>query len=618
MSHLCLYHLQTAPYVRSENGNIILTLRIDNTLDAQAAYVRVEPDNEEQLLEMSRVKQTERYDFYHTELVRNHAEPATLYCFKVIVGDQQLWLDAAGVSNRAPLRDRQFRYLFEGLPPHWLNGQVFYQIFPDRFCNGNPEISVTSGEYSVPGCGDVIAKRWGEPVDDNYHAKDFFGGDLIGVRQRLDYLQQLGVTAIYLNPIFTSPSSHKYNTVDYYHVDPHFGGDLALAQLCDAVHQREMKIVLDGVFNHTAASHPWFDRYQPDNPHGAYHHPDSVFRNYYHFLSDAPQAYYTSWKGVDGLPVLDLSHPELLDYFFCSDDAVVKYWLKPPYQIDGWRFDVIHMMGEGAGAKNNLAVAGLARAAIKQQQPDALFLGEHFFESSRWLQGGVEDAAMNYYGFATPLRAFFAGVDVHYQPNHIDAQTFDAWLTDARTRIPFANQLVQWNLLDSHDTARFYTLVNDDFALMQQAVLMLMTYPGVPSIYYGDEIGMKGEDDPHCRACFDWDESHWEYALWQWYQQLIHLRLTSTALQYGEFETLYAKGDVFVYVRLDASESVLVALNRGDAPQRVLIAPESLGVTEGHWQCYANSGEADLTSSTLLIGAKSAAVWQGPELAQIE
>ena len=615
MSQFALFHIQTCPYLRVQNGNVEVMLRVSRELEVGDVFLRGEPDNEEVLTPMSLHSQKDSWCYYTAELIRNHAEPATLYSFKVLIEGRQLWLDAAGISRRAPLRERQFRYLFESVPPTWLNAQVFYQIFPERFCNGDPSISVSQGEYQVPGAGDVVQKNWGEPVDDNNKAVDFFGGDLIGVTQQLDYLQALGVTAIYLNPVFTSPSVHKYNTVDYYQVDPHFGGNPALAELCEQIHAREMRIVLDAVLNHTSDQHPWFDRYQPENEQGAYHHPDSPTRGYYSFMSDEAGADYVCWQGVDCLPVLDLSHPELLEYFFDADDAVVKHWMNPPYEIDGWRFDVIHMMGEGAGARNNAKVIEIARSAIKQHSPEALFLGEHFYEATRWLQGGLEDGAMNYYGFAVPLRAFFAGLDVHYQPNRIDAAEFDEWLTDARARVPYANQLVQWNLLDSHDTARFYTSVQEDMAVMKQAVAMLMIYPGIPSVYYGDEIGLTGDNDPHCRACFDWDKSNWEMPLWSWYQRLIALRKSSPALCEGAYQTLYAMGDLFIFARLHEQGSILVALNRGVEPLKVHINLADVGLAAKGWQEIVMHGTVSLESAgQLRLGSKSCAVWQGPGL----
>ena len=222
------------------------------------------------------------------------------------------------------------------------------------------------------------------------------------------------------------------------------------------------------------------------------------------------------------------------------------------------------MMGEGTGARNNARVLGALRGAAREENPGAYILGEHFFEATRWLQGDLEDGAMNYYGFAHPVRAFLAGQDVNYHPVAVDAAELDAWLTDARSRIPYANQLCQLNLLGSHDTARFLTLLGEDPGLMRLALVLLFTYPGVPCIYYGDEIGMTGANDPYNRACFDWDPSRWNQDLRGWVQGLAALRAAHPALRRGGYRTLIAAGDVFGFARFDARETLIVAVNRSD------------------------------------------------------
>ena len=426
-----------------------------------------------------------------------------------------------------------------------------------------------SGEYLYEG-KPVVAKSWGELPERSQGPREFYGGDLAGVCQKLPYLQDLGVTALYLNPVFTSPSSHKYDTTDYDHVDPHFGGDEALAALCNELRARDMRIILDAVVNHTSERHPWFDRHSENNSEnkgeqeaGAYSGEASPTRGFYTFRDAGDPESYVGWYDVKTLPVLDFAHPGVRARVFEADDAILRRWLRPPYSIDGWRFDVIHMLGEGAGARNNAEYVRHFRRTLREENPQAYVLGEHFFEATAWLQGDQEDGAMNYYGFGLPVRAFLAGLDHREQPVHIDAGDLAHLLTRALARLPFPIQLSQFNLLGSHDTARFLTAVGGDRALMKLGVTLLFTYIGVPCVYYGDEVGLEGAHDPDCRRTFPWDEEAWDRELLAHYRTLIRLRLEHKSLQEGAIQTLYASGDVYAFGRIWDEEVVITAVNRG-------------------------------------------------------
>ena len=571
MTAPAMIHHQVAPFFTSRDGcsRVQLWLAADALPDGlpTEVFLRLEPDNEERLIPMEVIAQRGDLRVYAADLIPNPAGPLTVYAFKALWADRQCWLDAGGQSPRMPLRERFFRVNLDDAPPDWVPDQVFYQIFPERFRNGDPTVSPRSGAYVVRDEGPIRAKDWGEPIDPERPNTEFYGGDLIGVRQALDYLQDLGVTAIYLNPIFTSPSVHKYDIEDFEHVDPHLGGDCALADLRAAATGRGLRLVLDAVFNHTSDTHPWFNRWGTQAAPGAYQGVAAPYRGAYVFHDPLDPESYQCWQGSKVLPVLDFGHPGVRDYFLDGIDSIVRRWLRPPYSVDGWRIDVAHMMGEGTGARHNARVLRALRRAAREESPRAYIVGEHFGEATRWLQGDQEDGAMNYYGFSHPVRAFLAGQDVNYHPIALDAAGFDAWLTDARSRIPYANQLCQLNLLGSHDTARFLTLVGEDPFLMRLALLLLFTYPGVPCIYYGDEIGMTGRNDPYNRACFDWDPDHWDQPLRAWVQTLAQVRRECPALRRGAYQTLLAAGDLFAFARCLGSEVVMLILNRGCAPR---------------------------------------------------
>lgn len=555
-------HAQVAPWFKATPGQLHLTLFVDRDIELSDVFIRYEPDNEEQLIPMQACGQQGELAIWQGVLPVAADAESILYLFKAVTADQLWWVHGAGVSSIMPPRARHFHYNTRHRPPLWVQDQVFYQIFPDRFCDGDPSLNVRDNEY--PYSHPIVAKNWGEPVSTHHEAtasSEFYGGDLAGIQSKLHYLQSLGITALYLNPIFASPSNHKYDTIDFYQVDPHLGTNAQLADLTSNLHQRGMRIILDAVVDHTSDLHPWFVRDSQAAPGE---------ERFYTFNA---QGQYVGWKGHQHLPKLDFANEQVQDIVYRSDDAILRHWLRAPYAIDGWRFDVIHMLGEhGTAAGNDYHVRQM-RQCMKQENPESYVLGEHFFEASQWLQGDQEDGAMNYFGFAHPVRAFLAGQDIAYHPVRISAEEFDQWLTQARAMLPFANQLAQFNLLDSHDTVRFFSLLQGDLALMRAAVTLLFTYIGTPCIYYGDEVGMEGGMDPDCRRCFPWDSTEWNHLLHDHYRRMIRLRKTHPALRRGDIHTLYAGEHSFVFARTLESDVIITALNRHPSKARTISLP---------------------------------------------
>ena len=578
--HPYLFHAQTCDYVRLDQRVLTLKLHTDRE-DWTKVQVRHEPDNEEYLVDMLLVGKQGRLFVWEAKIPLNSDQSITHYTFKLLSNTGQFWLDSQGVHLRMPSRAHHFKYNADHQPPSWVAEQVFYQIFPERFCNGNSEISVQPGEYRLKeGTLDVVVKEWGTEVEghNGTGAAEFFGGDLAGIHSKLNYLQDLGITALYLNPIFESPSNHKYDTTDYYKVDSHFGTNQEFAALSADLHSRGMRVVLDAVFNHTSVEHPWFDKLGKSGA-GAFGQPNSEYRDYYFFNGDDAKSY-VGWKGINSLPVLNFSNDSVRDYIYQSEDSVIKHWLKAPYGIDGWRFDVIHMLGEGEGAYNNAHYVREFRNAAKSQNPDAYILGEHFFEATSWLQGDQEDGSMNYYGFAHPVRALLAKQDIAYDPIDISMRDFSDWLAEARAKVPWQNQLSQLNQLDSHDTARFISLLDGDAQKQAIALTLLMTYVGTPCLYYGTEVGLEGGQDPDNRRCFPWGEeqtSNW----FAFTQRLIQLRHDRQSLQTGAYQELYCDDNVLVYARSLDQEHTLVAINLGTSASEVTLPVWKLGLESG-------------------------------------
>jgi len=582
---MLLLHPPIEPWLQRAPEGCRIALLADRD-DFTKVYLRAQPDNEELQIEMRAVGRSGSLARYEAVLPWDRSNVATTYAFKVVHDGTQTWLAADGMHAHPPREAELFRVHTDRVPPDWVREQVFYEIFPDRFFRGN-EPRDRRGE-TVYGAAPfpVVQLDWNAISDPRQASHTFYGGDLDGITQKLDYLQgELGVTALYLTPVFTSGSNHKYDTQDFDHVDPHFGGNAALARLCHAMHARGLKIVLDAVVNHTGTNHPWFNQWNQHPILGAFQSPDSPWRGWYAFEDDGTPRY---WKGHKSLPVLDFSHPGVRSIVYQSHNAILRRWLRPPYAIDGWRFDVIHMLGEGGRPRNNAHYVREFRRAVKEENPNAYLLGEHFSEATRWLQGDQEDGAMNYYGFTRPVQAWLAGVDVVLDPTRLDTAQFEAWLARARSAIPFDIQLTQFNLLDSHDTPRFLTLAGNDLARTKLAATLLLAYPGVPCIYYGDEIGTEGGADPDCRRCFDWDRSRWKIDLFEHYRALITLRKQRREWRDGAYQTLALGEDWLAFARYTESEATIVILNRGAAVE-VAIPVWRLPLPLARWRQVAGS-----------------------------
>ena len=433
--------------------------------------------------------------------------------------------------------------------PDWVRDAVFYQIFPDRFASSTQ-----------------IAKPSNlEPWDSPPTVFGFKGGDLLGVVEGLDYLQDLGVTAIYFNPIFQSAANHRYHTHDYYRVDPILGGNDALRTLLDASHRRGMRVMLDGVFNHASRGFFQFHHVLENGPASPYldwfivnNHP---LRPYH---SARGQHGYEAWWGLPALPKLNTSTPAVRKYLL----DVACHWME--FGIDGWRLDVPAEIDDDDFWRE-------FRRRVKRINPEAYIVGEIWHDAGRWLQGDQFDAVMNYL-LARACLGFFVGEKLNHEEvaksgyRHIellDAQGFAAEVERLLSLYPRPVTEVQFNLLGSHDTPRFKTLARGDNSAYRLATLLQMTYPGAPSIYYGDEIGMEGGHDPGCRGGFPWDQREWDLDLHEYVRRCIALRQTHPALRRGDFQHLFAAHGIVAYGRRLEPETLITMLNSSRQPATV-------------------------------------------------
>ncbi|AGY59841.1 glycoside hydrolase family 13 protein [Gloeobacter kilaueensis] len=440
--------------------------------------------------------------------------------------------------------------------PDWVKHAVFYQIFPDRFSR--------SQQLKQKLLSAVAFEDWAStPTLYGYK-----GGDLWGVIERLDYLTELGITAIYFTPIFQSASNHRYHTHDYYKVDPLLGGNEAFAALLEAAHSRHIKVVLDGVFNHASRGFfffhdilengrlsPWLDWFKIDA------WPLSPYN------VEQP-ANYACWDNNRALPQFNHDNPVVREYIM----EVAEYWIRAG--IDGWRLDVPECVtAEGFWQE--------FRERVKAINPEAYIVGEIWTDASQWLDGTQFDGVMNYL-FAAPTIAFAAGdrvqmeyvQDRSYKPYPaLFAVEYAATIERLLSLYDWQLQLTQLNLLASHDTARLMTIAGGDRESVEIATLLLLTFPGAPSIYYGDEVGLPGGIDPDSRQGFPL-ETQWDRKLLAYHRELIALRHRYRALRTGSYKSLHASGQSYVFERRLDDETVLVAVNAGTEPARaVLDAP---------------------------------------------
>jgi len=554
-----------------------LRLRLAHTAPVRRVVLRTFPDGEQALRDMQRGPTEPPAQWWEVDLLID--EPISHYRFIIDAADGLWHYSAAGPTAHVPLDHSDFRILADYAPPGWTSEAVFYQVFPDRFANGDPSTDPRPSEYEYRGYRPTTYPWESPPPADQFFPLVFYGGDLPGLESRLDYLSDLGVNALYLNPVFTALSNHKYDVADYDHVDPHLGGDEALISLRRALEVQGMRYLLDIVPNHCGYWHPWFQAALADGT--------TQEAEFFTFLNHPSE--YASWLGVWTLPKLNYRSVELRRRIYEGPDSVFRRWLQPPFSADGWRVDVANMLGRQGETQLGQELGQAIRRAVRDARPDAYLMGENFFDATAQLQGDQFDGVMNYDGFTQPLWYWLRGYDLkaHGFPDMLIGPRWPttalaaAWL-GRLAAIPWAVALQQYNLLGSHDTPRIRTALGGNDTLHRLAVALLLTFPGVPGLYYGDEIGLT--DVPHLkqRGCMVWDEARWDKSLRNYHRRLIQLRRGSSALQHGGFQLLLSEADTIAYQRESADERVLVFAHRADAPRPAGLVPvEHLGIPDG-------------------------------------
>ncbi|MCI8512288.1 MAG: glycoside hydrolase family 13 protein [Lachnospiraceae bacterium] len=603
----------------------LVTLRFRTAKD-EAEHVYLVCHHEKVKRELL-IKRTEgRFDFYETVL--RVPDFSIRFYFEITAGRDVCTFNRLGVST--DLRPENSFCMIPGFRvPAWAKGALMYQIFVDRFCNGDPENDVETGEYLYIGSPVRRVENWSEElaVPDVYR---FYGGDLQGILDKLDYLQSLKVEVIYLSPVFVSPSNHKYDCQDYEHIDPHYGSivrdcgelldsatgdnshskkyavrtadkanleasDALFVRLVEAIHARGMRVILDGVFNHCGSFNKWLDReriYEQEGSYepGAYLSADSPYRSFFRFRDEEYWRWpnndsYEGWWDHDTLPKLNYEGSRGL-YQYILD--IARKWLSPPYCIDGWRLDVAADLGHSPEMNHKFWQD--FRRVVKAVNPEALILAEHYGDVQPWLQGNEWDTVMNYDAFMEPVSWFLTGMEKHSDAKndhlHHNSQAFFGFMMGGMSRMPEASLLSAMNELSNHDHSRFLTRTNGtrgrlesmgtaaasmgiNYGIFYAAVVIQMTWPGAPTIYYGDETGLCGWTDPDSRRTYPWGREDWEIV--ELHKYLSGIRNRNRAFRTGSFKALNAENGVIAYGRFNEAERGVVIVNSEGHGRRVRV-----------------------------------------------
>lgn len=580
----------------------------------------------EHSIPMKKIITKGRFDYYAANY--RMGNDTFRYHFQIRSGEEVCYYNKWGAQDQL-VDYYDFRMVPGFSTPDWAKGAVMYQIYTDRFCNGDPDNDVQTGEYFY--IGEQVRRvddwyRYPQPMD----VREFYGGDLQGIMDKLDYLQGLGVEVVYCNPLFVSPSNHKYDTQDYDYIDPHVGkirvdggrllkpgekgnqnaekyrirttnrenleaSNELFIRLVEEIHRRGMKIILDGVFNHCGSFNKWLDReliYENADGYekGAFVSADSPYRSFFLFHKNDPEewpgnATYDGWWGHDTLPKLNYEDSKELEEYVLS---IAKKWVSPPYNVDGWRLDVAADLGRSN--EYNHEFWKRFRKVVKEANPNALILAEHYGDPSDWLQGDEWDTVMNYDAFMEPVTWFLTGMEKHSDEYRGDllgnADNFVNAMQHHMASMMMPSLHTAMNQLSNHDHSRFLTRTNHkvgrvgklgskaaeedvNYAVMRAAIVMQMTWVGAPTLYYGDEAGLCGFTDPDNRRTYPWGRENRE--LLNFYREMIRIHRKNQALRKGSIKILKAKENLIAYARFWDDEQIVVIINNSDMLREVTV-----------------------------------------------
>lgn len=580
---------------------------------------------------MEKYESSEEFDYYSVS-VKLGTQPY-YYHFELATGALYCCYDRLGVSKHA--REQYEFCIVPGFStPDWAKGAVMYQIYVDRFYNGDPDNDVKTNEYYYIKTFGTEVDTWNKyPAD--FGVGEFYGGDLLGVMKKMDYLQDLGIEVIYFNPLFVSPSNHKYDIQDYDYIDPHYGvivedgGEVLpegvtdntratkyikrvtdkrnleasnelFAKLVEEAHKRGIRVILDGVFNHCGSFNKWLDKeriydgqegYEP----GAYVSKDSPYRNFFQFNDQNAwpnNSSYDGWWGHDTLPKLNYEgSKELYEYIM----HIAKKWVSPPYNADGWRLDVAADLGHSQEFNHKFWQD--FRKSVKEANPEAIILAEHYGDPREWLKGDQWDTVMNYDAFMEPLTWFLTGMEKHSDEFRADMLgnlgSFEGSISHYMTSFLTPSLYCSMNELSNHDHSRFLTRTNHKVGrveylgseaaslnvnkgILKEAVVIQMTWPGAPTIYYGDEAGVCGFTDPDNRRTYPWGREDRE--LLAFHKEMIRIHKENEAFRTGSVKLLGGEYNLLCYGRFNREQQFVIIVNNDSVTRTLKVDITGVGL----------------------------------------
>jgi alpha-glucosidase len=556
-----IYLSDIAPEIGEE---VTFRFRISNDLELDRAMIRVYHDGEPRLFEMAVVFKDERETWWG--VVVPILNPEMPYRFLVIKDGNYSWLNAAGLFPYEVTSTNDFKILARPSFPQWINRSVFYQIFPDRFASSGVERKAPEN---------FVRRDW----DDLPKGKDpttgveLFGGDLLGVEHHLNHIVELGVNGIYFTPFFPANSTHRYDASSFDHVDPLLGGDKAMFSLKRQTKKLGIAVMGDLTTNHCGRLHPWLVKALQDKK--------SKERAFFYWDKAIPHGY-VGWWGLASLPKFNFSSEVLKRRLYSGKNSIVRKWLQAPYSMAGWRIDVGNMTGRYLEDDFNSEVILGIRQAMDETNPDAWLVAENADHFPADLNGLGWHGTMNYNGFMRPVWGWLNNnPEVEYgffgQPTdipHLTGSQLVAAMTNFNAGIPWRNLVASMLLLDSHDTARFRNVVGKDPVRHLAGMALLLTYPGVPSIFAGDEIGLEGAWGEDARRTIPWKHrDKWDIKFFEEVKRLVAIRRNSEALALGGLRFIHVTDDVIAFLRESHSETVLVVISRNPTQINFSLVP---------------------------------------------
>ena len=556
-----LYLSNSAPKIGEK---VEFRVRVPKDCSLTEVMIRIYHDGEPRTFAMT-VKSSNKVESWWATKV-TVLNPVAQYRFLLIGKNSYQWLNAAGIFNHEVTSGADFQILAKPKYPQWINKSVFYQIFPDRFASSGKKRKLPT--WLVPRAWNDLPKG-----RDKTTGVEYFGGDLEGVEEHLDHITDLGVNGIYFTPFFPASSTHRYDAASFDRVDPILGGDKALLSLAVAANKKGIRMMGDLTTNHCGAAHPWLAKATANK---------SSKEHSYFFWDKSIKHGYVGWWGLASLPKLNYSSPALRKAMWESENSVVRKWLQPPYSLAGWRIDVGNMTGRHLDQDLNQLVMRGIRSAMDEVNPDAWLVAENADNFPSDLDGFGWHGTMNYNGFMRPIWGWlkenpkveggFFGLPTSL-PRFTGGEMVAA-MTQFNSGIPWRALMASMLLLNSHDTARFRNVVGGNVDRHFAGMGLLLTYPGVPSIFAGDEIGLQGAWGEDARRTINWDhQEDWDLPFLERVRKLVKIRRSSDALAYGGLRWVTINNDHVAYLRESKKESVLVIVARRKSEIEIDLSP---------------------------------------------